>query len=335
MQTASQVTDERRRCERGPGRDHSRRDRIQQLFVRQPMKMHHKIRAQERQQHVSASVGYRSDLEECQEQPRHAERNCTGRSNRDGRQRNLRQRSPRPGRRQWENAQSLPLAFRFRVAGDGREHGRNRDDRHNRNAAKIECERSDRHQRQPHCLKSRSPQAQQRIGDDRNHHWIDSVQNPLRRWKSAVAHIRPGKRENHQHGRQNEQHPGQNQRRPSRAPVTERDHRLRGRRPWYQIHDPEKIEKILLRNPFPAIYQLSPHHRDVSRGAAIREQSQLQKKSRHLAQISAAHARRNWIGLRHFSVVAPACPETRRHPCAQFASRSNFAWPALSLLQLP
>src|ERR1700719_2929571 len=79
---ARQVTNERRRSENGPRRDLPGSDRVQKLLICQPMKMRDEIRTQERQQHIPASLTHRPDLEKCQEQPRHAERNRTRRSNR-------------------------------------------------------------------------------------------------------------------------------------------------------------------------------------------------------------------------------------------------------------
>ena len=139
--------------------------------------------------------------------------------------------------------------------------------------------------------------------------------------------------------------PPNNQRRPPRAQVAQRNHRLGRRRPRNQIHDAEKIQKILLGDPASPLSPLpaasSRFVLPLRRTPAIPASG----KTSHLAQISSAHARHNFLVcaiIAHTKILRSIQPALKYHGCSsredrampspRFRARMAFALPDSSIM---
>ena len=158
----------------------------------------------------------------------------------------------------------------------------------------IEPDDSQPHCQRPACLEHSTPQAPDRLGDDRDHDRLNAIEKPIDLGQRRIGHIGPGHRQHDQHGRGDEANAAQHQPWPAGAQVAEVDGQFGRGRPGNEIGDADHVDELGFADPFAALHDLGAHHGDVGRGAAEAGDAQAQEDAGDLEQAVDLFGSRNW-----------------------------------------
>ena len=253
---AEQVADERGGGEDRAGRDLSDGDGVDELLVAQPAPAFDQVRAQEREQDVTAAEQDGAHLQEEERQPGEGEGHRdshTGRSGGGrcrGRGRSVQDASEhRRGRRE-------PGADRRAAPRPVRRDCQRQPDRAARceqgqlvDAADRRRQRAGGDRRVRPAAERRLAQLHERLRDDGDDHGSDAVHQPSDLRSGSVPRVGPGHAHHDQRCRQDEAGARQGQSREAPAPIAEMDRQLGGVRTRDQVGCRDQIEEFLVRQP--------------------------------------------------------------------------------------